>query len=78
MIIQETCMPEPGTISARKEKDLRAEDLNMGAIFNARERTVHEWKELCAQADPRFVMGRVSEPPGSALGIIEFTWEEAA
>lgn len=71
-------MPEPGAVSARREEDLRAEDLNMGAIFNSRERTVHEWKELLTQADPRFELGRVSEPTGSALGILEFTWKETA
>lgn len=53
----------------------RAEDLNMAAIFNSRERTVHEWKALFQEADPRFVLHKVIEPRGSALGILEVVWE---
>jgi hypothetical protein len=52
------------------------EDLNMGAAFNARERTVSEWKILLREADPRFLLKSVVEPPGSALGIIEVVWND--
>ncbi|KUJ18481.1 S-adenosyl-L-methionine-dependent methyltransferase [Mollisia scopiformis] len=64
IIIQEVCMPSPGSIPLWKERNLRAEDLNMGAIFNSLERT----------ADLRFVIKSVIEPKGSALGIIEVLW----
>ncbi|EDO00422.1 hypothetical protein SS1G_14292 [Sclerotinia sclerotiorum 1980 UF-70] len=57
IIIQDTCMPEPGTVPLWRERDLRAEDLNMGAVFNSRERT------------------GVTQPKGSALGIIEVIWD---
>lgn len=53
----------------------RAGDLNMAAAFNSRERSLSEWKDLLAEADPRFVVKRVIEPEGSALGIIEAFWE---
>ncbi len=54
----------------------RMEDLNMGAAFNARERTVSEWKLLIAEADSRFSVKSIIEPPGSALGIIEVVWDD--
>ena len=48
----------------------------MGAAFNARERTVSEWKMLLAEADSRFSLKSVIEPPGSALGILEIIWND--
>ncbi|KAK0712212.1 sterigmatocystin 8-O-methyltransferase [Apiosordaria backusii] len=80
LIIMDTCMPEPGdddfgAVPVWVERDLRAEDLNMAAIFNARERTLGEWKTLFAEADNRFELKRVSKPKGSALAIMEVFWE---
>lgn len=75
IIIQDTCMPEPGTVPLWRERDLRAEDLNMGAVFNSRERTVSEWATLLTDADPRFLLKGVTQPKGSALGIIEVIWD---
>ncbi|KAL2756633.1 hypothetical protein ACRALDRAFT_1080807 [Sodiomyces alcalophilus JCM 7366] len=75
VVVQDTCMPEPGAIALWREKDLRAADLNMAAVFNARERMVSEWRELFSSTDARFVLNQVIEPKGSALGILEFLWE---
>ncbi len=47
----------------------------MGAAFNSRERTASEWKILIEDADPRYVVRRVIEPKGSALGILEAVWD---
>ncbi|KAI1370093.1 S-adenosyl-L-methionine-dependent methyltransferase [Hypoxylon crocopeplum] len=77
IIIQETLMPEPGSVPLWREKHLRAEDLNMGAIFNSEERTVGQWKVLLEAADPRFVVNAVIEPQGSALGILEVLWKSS-
>jgi hypothetical protein len=52
----------------------RANDLDMVTSFNARERTVAEWKLLLTEADSRFVVQSVIEPRGSALGILEVVW----
>ncbi|KAI1458806.1 S-adenosyl-L-methionine-dependent methyltransferase [Annulohypoxylon moriforme] len=74
ILIQDICMPEPAKLPLWKERDLRATDLNMGAFFNARERSLEEWKDLLAQADPRFVLRRVVEPKGSGLAMMEIIW----
>ncbi|KAL1848712.1 hypothetical protein Daus18300_013502 [Diaporthe australafricana] len=76
MIIQDSCMPEPGTVALWKEQDLRASDIHMANLFNGQERTVQEWKDLLKEADPRFVVQKVIEPKGSALGILEVIWRD--
>ncbi len=53
-------------------------DLEMAYTFNARERTLADWKALFAEADPAFVFNNVIEPRGSALGIVEFVWKGAS
>ncbi|KAI0888674.1 S-adenosyl-L-methionine-dependent methyltransferase [Annulohypoxylon maeteangense] len=75
VVINETCMPEPRKIPLWRERNLRSADLNMGAIFNARERTVTEWKALITEADTRFLLKQVIQPKGSALAIMEVLWD---
>lgn len=53
----------------------RSFDLDMAAAFNAQERTLGEWESLFSAADSRFVLKGVTEPEGSALGIIEVVWD---
>ncbi|KAI1371715.1 S-adenosyl-L-methionine-dependent methyltransferase [Hypoxylon crocopeplum] len=78
VLVQETLMPEPGTAALWKEKNIRATDLNMAAAFNGQERTVAELRSLLTRADPGFAFQTVIEPAGSALGILEFTWQGSA
>lgn len=52
----------------------RSEDLNMAAVFNARERTLSEWKALFIEADDRFVLRSVNRPKGSILSLMEIEW----
>ncbi|KAI1360612.1 O-methyltransferase-domain-containing protein [Xylaria arbuscula] len=75
IIIQEACIPEPGTSALWREKYARADDLSMAAIFNSRERTVDEWRKLLSVADSRFMMKRVIHPKGSMLAILEIIWD---
>lgn len=56
----------------------RSEDLNMGAIFNSRERTLSDWNKLLVEADARFVLKGVTRPKGSALSLMEVVWEAAS
>jgi hypothetical protein len=74
ILIQDIVMPEPGQIPLWRERDMRAMDMVMAAIFNARERYLHEWKDLLAKADERFVLQRVHEPTHHGLGILEVEW----
>ncbi|KAI0148064.1 sterigmatocystin 8-O-methyltransferase [Hypoxylon sp. NC0597] len=81
IIVMDTIMPDPGAGSGSVgevplwiEKDLRSEDLNMGAIFNARERTFSEWKALFTEADARFILKTVNRPKGSTLSLMEIEW----
>lgn len=53
---------------------IRSEDLNMGAVFNSRERTFSEWKALFIEADVRFVFKSVQKPKGSILSLMEIEW----
>ncbi|KAK2595096.1 hypothetical protein QQS21_007181 [Conoideocrella luteorostrata] len=81
IIVMETIMPDPnegpngaGAVPGWAEKDLRSEDLNMGAVFNARERTLSEWKALFADADAGLILKAVNRPKGSALSLMELEW----
>ncbi|KAI0805749.1 S-adenosyl-L-methionine-dependent methyltransferase [Xylaria sp. FL0064] len=74
IIVNETCMPEPGAISHWREKYLRAFGLSMGASFASYERNIDEWKALFAEVDPRFKFQSVNESKDSALAVIEFIW----
>lgn len=47
----------------------------MAFTFNSRERTLADWEALFKTADPGFVLKGVVNPPGSAMGILEFVWE---
>jgi 6-hydroxytryprostatin B O-methyltransferase len=42
--------------------------------FNAKERSADDWKDLFEQADERFRLNRIINPPGSILAVIEFVW----
>ena len=72
----DACVHAPNPM-AKSNRYIRMMDLNMGAAFNARERTVSEWKTLLAEADARLILKSVVEPPGSALGILEVIWMES-
>ncbi|KAI0173698.1 sterigmatocystin 8-O-methyltransferase [Hypoxylon sp. FL1284] len=77
LIIQEAIMPAPGTVAQWKERDLRAMDLEMAYTFNARERTLADWRALFEEANPAFVLKNVIEPDNSAMAILELSWEGA-
>lgn len=46
----------------------------MLSMHNGKERDVDGWKALFHQADPRFRVLSITQPPGSRLGIIEVGW----
>jgi hypothetical protein len=47
----------------------------MLGFFNARERSLQEWKALLAAADVRFVLQRVIPHGRSSMAILEVVWD---
>jgi hypothetical protein len=76
VLVQDYCLPEPNTIPFWKEKTLRAMDLTMLELMNAREREAQEWENLFRRADERYEMVGITYPPMSLLSLIEFRWRE--
>ncbi|KAL7622165.1 hypothetical protein AAE478_007668 [Parahypoxylon ruwenzoriense] len=75
ILIMDFVMPPPCVLPNSIERKLRAMDVTMLEIGNAKERDLSEWKSLFGQADPRFVFKGMEQPPGSSLAILEATWE---
>ncbi len=53
----------------------RVMDMEMMISFNAVERDLEGWKELCAKADQRLKIKNVVTPPGSAQSVMEIVLE---
>lgn len=49
----------------------------MAAVFNSHERNLGQWRSLLAEADSRFELRKVIQPPGSILAIIEVGWNDS-
>lgn len=47
----------------------------MQQLLNAHQREMHEWKDLFAAADPRFIYLGATQPPGAIRYIIEAEWK---
>lgn len=46
----------------------------MMEFHNGKERDAADWRKLFHKADPRFEVLKITQPPGSRLGIIEVGW----
>lgn len=78
MLIMDTVLPLPGSISAVEEALLRVRDLTMTQVFNSKERELGEFEELLAQAtdkDGRLVLKACTKPAGSVMSIMEIVYE---
>ncbi|KAI6336456.1 hypothetical protein MCOR28_009125 [Pyricularia oryzae] len=65
ILLNESLLPEkPGS----------AMDMGLIATMNGRERTLNEWKAMIKEADPRFLLTKVSQSPGSMLAVFEIVW----
>ncbi|RAK95914.1 putative O-methyltransferase [Aspergillus ibericus CBS 121593] len=78
VVLNEYCLPEPGTVGLFEEKQIRTMDMNMLSLFHSHERDTDDWKLLLAKADPRFQWEGVVQPEGSNLSIIEVSWPIAS
>ena len=75
VVINDHCLPEPGTESLWDEKIIRSMDLVMLTLLNAQERTEGEFRELFATVDKGFVFKGVTRPRGCRMSIVEAVWE---
>ena len=70
LVINDTCLPEHGTVSAYDQRFLRATSLTMRAIQNGRERDLEDWKNLLRRADERLVVKDLVRPERSELSVL--------
>ncbi|KAK1770138.1 O-methyltransferase-domain-containing protein [Phialemonium atrogriseum] len=56
------------------QRTLSAMDLQMLVLFNAKQRTVEDWRKLVADADSRLELANVYRLPGSAFGLLEIAF----
>ncbi|CAJ2513258.1 Uu.00g013770.m01.CDS01 [Anthostomella pinea] len=75
VVVMDSVMPPPSVLPDDMDKNMRAVDLTMLEIENAREQDLEEWKSLFLQADSRFAFQGVKQPPGSYLAILECIWQ---
>ncbi|KAI0156804.1 S-adenosyl-L-methionine-dependent methyltransferase [Xylariaceae sp. FL1272] len=75
IIVNDGVLPKPGTLSKWQEKKLRAIDLTMTEMQNARERELGDWKDLFIMSDPRFEFQTAKKPEGSTLWLITVEWK---
>ena len=54
---------------------IRAFDLGMLELLNAKERDATEWVQLLESADKRFQFIGITTPPGSKFSFIEAQWQ---
>ncbi|KAI1198510.1 putative O-methyltransferase [Nemania serpens] len=74
VLIMDFVMPPPLVLPNSIDRKLRAMDVTMLEIGNAKERNLSEWNQLLSQADDRFQLKGVTQPPGSNLAILEIEW----
>lgn len=75
VLVMDFVMPPPGMLPNEMDRKLRAMDLTMLEIGNAKERDLGEWQALFGQADEKFVFKGMKQPEGSRLAIVEAVWE---
>ena len=69
LLINDSVMPEPGSLPRHAERELRQIDIIMFVGFGAKQRTKAEFEALLKQADPRFEIRTVHAD--GPLGLLE-------
>lgn len=78
LVIMDTVLPLPGSISVVEEALLWVRDLTMIQTFNSKERELGEFTELFAQAADKegvLVLKKIVKPPGSVLSVMEVAYQ---
>ncbi|KAI6280403.1 hypothetical protein MCOR14_007684 [Pyricularia oryzae] len=68
ILVMDTVLPTPGSISVTHEQQLRVRDLMMMQVFNAKERELGDWQTLCDQVGMKIT--HVSQPDESLMGLL--------
>ncbi|KAF2211539.1 hypothetical protein CERZMDRAFT_43330 [Cercospora zeae-maydis SCOH1-5] len=68
IVIMDTILPQPGTISVLQEQQLRIRDLTMMEVFNAKEREFEDWSSLMQSAG--LEISHVNQPLNSVMGLL--------
>ncbi|KAG9200679.1 hypothetical protein G6514_006698 [Epicoccum nigrum] len=71
IIIMDTVLPKPGSVPVSVERIARARDMTMLQAFNSKERDLDDWKELLMATEEGLDLVSVTQPPGSALSVLE-------
>ncbi|KUJ07170.1 O-methyltransferase-like protein [Mollisia scopiformis] len=76
IIVNDGVVPELGTLDLLGEKNIRAYDMLMMTLFNARERELEDWITLFTQADKRFKFVGVKKMEVGTMSVITVVWED--
>ena len=74
IVIMDTVLPPPGSISTKLEQQLRTRDLMMTQVFNARERELEDWKSLASRVGMR--VKSVEQPLDSVMALLSLELDE--
>ena len=74
LIIMDSVLPRPGSITSAQERMLRARDMTMLEAFNSLERDEEDWRRLLATADKGLTLRGIQEPMGSALSLLDVVY----
>lgn len=78
LIVMDTVLPLPGSISPVEEALLRVRDLTMIQAFNSKERELGEFLQLFSQArdqDGCLTLRTITKPPGSVMSVMEVFYQ---
>ncbi|KAH7319575.1 S-adenosyl-L-methionine-dependent methyltransferase [Stachybotrys elegans] len=75
LVIMDTILPPPGSVSRSDEARLRVRDLTMLQAHNAYERSMAQWERLLADAHPALRIRTTIQPFKSLMAVIEVAWD---
>ncbi|TVY65610.1 O-methyltransferase aurJ, partial [Lachnellula suecica] len=70
IVIMDTILPKPGSVSAPEEASLRVRDLTMAQSFNSGERELGDWVALFESATPKLKLKDWKKPWGSVMSVM--------
>ncbi|OCK81485.1 S-adenosyl-L-methionine-dependent methyltransferase [Lepidopterella palustris CBS 459.81] len=75
VIIMDGVVPPRDAVPLTVERLLTSLDLQMMTVCNSKERMAVDWMALFKEADERFDLKAIVQPPGSAAALIEVIWK---